>query len=64
MFTWHAVNSYVYHTSFRCTEGNNIELWNWRSGTGGKVQCLSCWWEEYAWQLERDRLFGLLSTRR
>jgi hypothetical protein len=39
---WHAVNSDVYHTSKRCTEGNNIEKRNRRGGTGGKRKCKRC----------------------
>lgn len=42
MLPWHSVNSVVYHTSYRCTEGNNIEFWNRRSGMGGRVKCWSC----------------------
>lgn len=32
----------VYHNSNKCTEGNNIEKNNRRSGTGGKRLCDHC----------------------
>lgn len=39
---YHAKNSDVYHTKNKCTEGNNIEKGNRRSGTGGKRKCKNC----------------------
>ena len=39
---WHAVGSDVYHDCTNCTEGNNIETRNRRSGTGGKRRCDNC----------------------
>jgi len=32
----------VYHDNTECTEGNNIELENKRSGTDGRRKCLPC----------------------
>jgi len=32
----------VYHNSNKCTEGNNIESYNRKSGTGGKRLCDHC----------------------
>lgn len=32
----------VYHNSSKCTEGNNIERHNRRSGTGGHRLCSHC----------------------
>lgn len=32
----------VYHNNTKCTEGNNIETENRRSGTGGKKLCQHC----------------------
>lgn len=32
----------VYHDNNRCTEGNNIESYNRRSGTGGRPRCEHC----------------------
>lgn len=32
----------VYHDDNRCTEGNNIETKNRRSGTGGRPKCDHC----------------------
>lgn len=32
----------VYHTNNRCTEGNNIETYNWTAGTGNKRHCKNC----------------------
>lgn len=32
----------VYHDSNLCTEGNNIEPKNRRSGTGGRPRCERC----------------------
>jgi len=32
----------VYHNSNRCTEGNNIEKRNLKSGTGGHRLCSHC----------------------
>ena len=32
----------VYHDNDDCTEGNNIEDENRRSGTGGRPQCDHC----------------------
>ena len=35
-------NPGVYHTCSKCTEGNNIESQNKKSGTGGGHQCSHC----------------------
>lgn len=32
----------VYHDNNKCTEGNNIEKQNRRSGTGGLRKCSRC----------------------
>ncbi len=32
----------VYHDNDRCTEGNNIESYNKRSGTAGRPRCEHC----------------------
>ncbi len=32
----------VYHDNSACTEGNNIEKENKRSGTGGRPLCAHC----------------------
>lgn len=32
----------VYHNNDKCTEGNNIEPENKRSGTGGRPLCKHC----------------------
>lgn len=39
---WHSILQRVHHNNTRCTEGNNIERRNLRSGTGGKPLCLHC----------------------
>ncbi len=39
---WHADGSDVHHECSNCTEGNNIEPENRRSGTGGKRLCKTC----------------------
>ena len=39
---WHSIRSPVYHTSRLCTEGNNIEPWNCRPGSGGRRLCGRC----------------------
>jgi len=42
---WHSVkptDKPVHHDNTRCTEGNNIERENLRSGTGGKPLCDHC----------------------
>jgi hypothetical protein len=41
---WHSILPFirVYHNNTRCTEGNNIEPRNRRSGTGGKQLCHHC----------------------
>ena len=40
--TWHAKKSDVYHDDSKCTEGNNIENRNLKSGTGGNRKCKRC----------------------
>ena len=32
----------VHHNDTKCTEGNNIETYNRKSGTGGKPLCSRC----------------------
>ncbi len=39
---WHSVKEDVHHDETKCTEGNNIEKENYRSGTGGKPKCSRC----------------------
>ncbi len=39
---FHSVKQAVYHDNKKCTEGNNIEKENLRSGTGGKPKCSHC----------------------
>jgi hypothetical protein len=39
---FHSPKQPVHHNNTSCTEGNNIERENWRSGTGGKPLCKHC----------------------
>jgi hypothetical protein len=39
---WHSILRNVYHNNTSCTEGNNIERENWRSGTGNRPLCREC----------------------
>lgn len=40
---WHSAKvKNVYHNNSECTEGNNIERENLRSGDGGKRLCERC----------------------
>ena len=39
---WHSVHQDVYHDMRECTEGNNIEPWNVRPGTGNLRRCWRC----------------------
>lgn len=39
---FHGVNRTVHHNNTSCSEGNNIEKENLRSGTGGKRLCSHC----------------------
>ena len=39
---FHSTKQNVHHNNTRCTEGNNIERENLRSGTGGKPLCAHC----------------------
>jgi len=41
---WHSIekNANVHHNNTSCTEGNNIETKNRKSGTGGKPLCSHC----------------------
>jgi hypothetical protein len=39
---YHSVKQEVHHNNNKCTEGNNIEKENLRSGTGGKPLCKHC----------------------
>lgn len=39
---FHSIKQTVYHDNNRCTEGNNIERENLRSGTGSKPRCQHC----------------------
>jgi hypothetical protein len=36
------VGEAVHHDNDKCTEGNNIESYNWAPGTGGKPLCARC----------------------
>lgn len=46
---FHSPDQPVYHYCSNCTEGNNIEAKNKKSGTGGKRPCTHCQ------RLERER---------
>lgn len=39
---WHSIKESVHHDNTECTEGNNIEAENRRSGTGDKPKCGHC----------------------
>jgi len=41
---WHSARQgeTVYHNNTNCTEGNNIEKYYLRPGTGNKVLCTHC----------------------
>ena len=39
---WYSIKSYVHHVCTNCTEGNNIEPENRRSGTGEHPLCKTC----------------------
>ncbi|MBW8523833.1 hypothetical protein K0U91_01160 [Chryseobacterium chendengshani] len=39
---FHSIKQTVHHNNTSCTEGNNIETENKRSGTGGKPLCSHC----------------------
>lgn len=39
---FHSIKQAVHHDNTSCTEGNNIERENKRSGTGGKPKCSHC----------------------
>jgi len=39
---WHSILQNRHHNNTLCTEGNNIERRNLRSGTGGKPLCRHC----------------------
>jgi hypothetical protein len=39
---WHSIKQNRHHNNNRCTEGNNIESYYRRSGTGGKPLCHHC----------------------
>jgi hypothetical protein len=39
---FHSILQRVHHNNTRCTEGNNIEPYNKRAGTGGKPLCQHC----------------------
>ncbi len=39
---FHSIKQDVHHDNTACTEGNNIEKENRRSGTGGKPKCQHC----------------------
>ena len=39
---FHSIKEDVHHNNSSCTEGNNIEAKNKRSGTGGKPLCKNC----------------------
>jgi hypothetical protein len=42
IYPWHSIKQDVHHDNTRCTEGNNIESYNRRDGTGGKPLCYHC----------------------
>ncbi len=39
---FHSIKQNVYHDDNTCTEGNNIEKENLRSGTDSKPKCKNC----------------------
>jgi hypothetical protein len=39
---WHSIKQPHHHNNTACTEGNNIEPENYRTGTGGKPLCQHC----------------------
>lgn len=39
---FHSIKQSAHHNNNACTEGNNIERVNWRSGTGNKPLCSRC----------------------
>lgn len=39
---FHSIKQTVHHNNTSCTEGNNIETENKRTGTGGKPLCSHC----------------------
>lgn len=39
---WHSIRQLVHHDNTNCNTGNNIEVENLRSGTGGKPLCAEC----------------------
>ena len=39
---FHSIKQPVHHNNTKCTEGNNIERYNLRQGTGGKPLCKNC----------------------
>jgi len=39
---WHSIKENRHHNNTKCTEGNNIEKENRRSGTGNKPLCEHC----------------------
>ena len=39
---FHSIKQHVHHDNNNCTEGNNIERENRRTGTGGKPLCSRC----------------------
>jgi hypothetical protein len=39
---FHSILRSIYHDNNSCTEGNNIEAKNRRSGTGGHPKCDHC----------------------
>lgn len=39
---WYSIKTNVHHNNTDCTEGNNIETENRRSGTGGRPLCSHC----------------------
>ncbi|MBY0275361.1 hypothetical protein K2Z84_08470 [Candidatus Binatia bacterium] len=45
IYPWHSVKATdrpVYHDDTACTEGNNIESYYKRQGTGGRRKCEHC----------------------
>ena len=41
---WHSTRpgETVHHDNTLCTEGNNIEKYYWKAGTGGRPLCKHC----------------------
>jgi hypothetical protein len=43
-YPWHSsrVGETVHYDNAACTEGNNVEVYYWKPGTGGRPLCFHC----------------------